>query len=183
MNGWKTESMGQHGRVFSDRSVQNAYKKLLLLAPTCDTILDVGCYEGDAYEILSNMTKLKYTGIDIFQTFINKAKFKYPEGNFLMEDVFNLTNSADIVFCCRVLMHIPDFELAVSNLIKAANKYCVLVIPIEDEESMVIEEGLVNKGETVYFRKFSQRHVEEVLHGHNFTIERYKPYSVVTVIK
>ncbi len=181
MKGWKTESMGQGTKIDSDHSVLCGIDRLVKITNPGYSILDVGCYHGDVYDYVNDIG-VDYLGIDLFESHIAEAKRKHKDAKFKVEDLFQLKESADIVFCSRVLMHIPDFELAVSKLIYAAKKYAILVLPIGKPEVMV-ENGGINPEHNVYFRRFSLEEVEEVLRGCNYEIEKNKPYSTIVVTK
>lgn len=179
MPGWRTESMGQFTNIMSDHSVLCGLLRLVQIAKPGDSILDVGCYHGDVYESVKHIG-VDYLGIDLFDSVISEARRKHKEATFKVQDLFELTDQADIVFCCRVLMHIPDFEIAVWKLIEAAKKYCILVIPIGNPE-LLIEQGKFNSSENVYFRRFSLEEVERALDGYKYDIERNKPYSTIVI--
>lgn len=62
------------------------------------TILDVGCGQGDMVEyIRDHCLDYKYTGIDISDKMIAKAKEKYPEENFQLSDVMDYEVQHDYV--------------------------------------------------------------------------------------
>jgi len=62
-------------------------------------ILDFGCGLGDLYDFLqSNKIITDYHGIDITPEFIEEAKKKYPNGKFLLGDIFDVKEKYDYVF-------------------------------------------------------------------------------------
>ena len=58
------------------------------------TILDVGCGEGAMYDAMSQEFRSRYTGIDISDVAIQRAKRRRPEGNFIRAkaEEFNLNS-------------------------------------------------------------------------------------------
>jgi 2-polyprenyl-3-methyl-5-hydroxy-6-metoxy-1,4-benzoquinol methylase len=89
------------------------------------TILDVGCAAGHYYNGLVRLDpKLKYTGVDATVKYIEFAKAHFkdnPNTTFQVADIFNLPASLgtfDIVFCCNVILHLPEFREPIRNLLK-----------------------------------------------------------------
>lgn len=84
-------------------------------------ILDIGCGPGD---ILDFLPKVDYTGIDIDENYIAKAKTKYgSRGNFVCSAVedLNMDSSVkfDIVIAAGVLHHLNNSQCsALFNMIK-----------------------------------------------------------------
>lgn len=51
-------------------------------------IIDVGCGFGDFFRYLSNrFSNINYTGIDIVKEFVEEGKRRYPETQFLVQDI------------------------------------------------------------------------------------------------
>jgi len=184
MIGWKTESMGQVTKIDSDHSVLCGIDMLVKLTNPGYSILDVGCYHGDVYDYIKHI-EVDYLGIDLFESHIEQAKHKHPEANFKVVDLFQLEDKADIVFCSRVLMHIPDFDIAIEKLINAAKKYCIILIPIRDKDEILTEKGSKDSSHIVYFRRFSKNTVDNALFkfGLDYQINYNKPYSTIVIIK
>lgn len=102
-------------------------------------ILDVGCAAGHYYNALKRIDKeIEYMGVDATVPYIEFAK-KYFRDNgkvdFLIADIFDLPdqiNISDIVFCCNVILHLPDFRVPIKNLLSVTNKYCFIRTLISD---------------------------------------------------
>src|ERR1035437_4210533 len=61
--------------------------------------LDVGCGFGDLYKFfISQHIEVDYTGIDIIPDFISRAKEKFPEAKFRVEDIFSTNEKYDYIF-------------------------------------------------------------------------------------
>ena len=138
-----------------------------------DSILDVGCYHGFMYEWLGHPKD--YLGIDLFQENVDTARSNFPLGEFLQGDLFNLDVKRDFVICCRVLMHVPDFEVAIKRLRACANRKLAVVIPIS-QEWMSVEENALGK---VYFRTFAKQRVldtgGEIIESSGYSAVFYDP--------
>jgi len=71
------------------------------------SILDVGCGFGDLYPFLRNniSDNFSYYGIDIYNRFIEIAKEKFPEGNFICSDFlkYSFDKKFDVVFLSGAL--------------------------------------------------------------------------------
>lgn len=81
-----------------------------------DTILDAGCAHGRLVPALleHGMQKENYTGIDISENLIAKAKDTFPDMRFDVGDVCNLPysdNTFNVVISSAVLHHIPSQKL------------------------------------------------------------------------
>jgi SAM-dependent methyltransferase len=61
------------------------------------SLLDVGCGLGDLYGCLKSLRiPVNYMGIDILPEMISKAKQKYPEGLFVLENIFDKTREKEV---------------------------------------------------------------------------------------
>lgn len=61
-------------------------------------ILDVGCGLGDMYKFfLKKEIDVDYTGIDIVPAFIDRARMRFPETQFILSNVENLTEEYDYI--------------------------------------------------------------------------------------
>ncbi len=63
-------------------------------------ILDVGCGLGDFYKyLLEKQISVEYTGIDIVPEYITLSTRKYPDALFLCQDIFEVNENYDYIFC------------------------------------------------------------------------------------
>jgi len=86
-----------------------------------NTILDAGCAHGRLVPILlaHGIQKENYTGIDISENLIQKAKETFHDIRFDVGDVCQLPyndNSFDVVISSAVLHHIPSQKLRVQMI-------------------------------------------------------------------
>ncbi len=64
-------------------------------------ILDVGCYGGWLYNRIGRPKD--YTGIDIWEAAITAAKELFPEGDFRVMDVMDMTETFDFVWSSQIV--------------------------------------------------------------------------------
>jgi ubiquinone/menaquinone biosynthesis C-methylase UbiE len=114
----------------------NETHKELLLEHCSGKILDAGCGYGRWSTLFSD-----YTGIDFSPDFINEAKEKFPNKNFLVADMKDLPfkdNEFDWAFCVSIKRMIQDnlgsseWELMQKELKRVAKK--VLILEYENPE-------------------------------------------------
>jgi len=95
-------------------------------------ILDVGCAAGHYYRSLATIDRdIEYLGIDATVAYVEFANdyFKNRKAKFLIGDIFDLSDELgvfDIVFCCNLILHLPDFRVPIENLLKVTKKYCFI---------------------------------------------------------
>lgn len=136
------------------RKMHLCIRDLLEFLDPNDSLLDAGCCEGHLYE---NLTHSNYTGIDIVPRNIEAAKARLPGVRFEVGDILKLHEKGekwDIVFCSRVLMHLPNYEQNVESLRKIARKKLIVTIPMRGSFTD-IEKHNVGKTGVVQFRSFS----------------------------
>jgi SAM-dependent methyltransferase len=92
------------------------------------TVLDYGCGTGDFYRFLKRRgIKVKYTGVDINENFINLAKGKYPECTFrvMCADDDDLEGFFDYIFICGVFnLEVPGVDDDMKNALVTLFKHC-----------------------------------------------------------
>ena len=104
-----------------------------------DTILDVGCFVGYVWNWL-NRHKIKYSrymGIDIEPAHIYLARENHHKSishMFQHEDLFQCQETADHVFCSRVLIHLENWPEALEKLWSMTNKYLYVNVKIDKME-------------------------------------------------
>ena len=95
-----------------------------------ETVLDVGCAAGHYLRSIRQLSvDCKYTGVDATKKYIDYSiKIHQSDSNaeFINCDIYDLKLKADIVFCCNVLLHLPDLKSALINLLKSFKKKLVV---------------------------------------------------------
>jgi len=94
------------------------------------SLLEIGCGSGYYSEILETLarSRISYTGIDYSAAAIKHAKKRYPGGRFFQGDATALAfpdQSFDITFNGVSLMHILNYEKAVSESARVARKAAI----------------------------------------------------------
>ena len=170
MEDWKEAYCGQSNPHNLKKISANLDDFRKILKPE-HTFLDVGCHMGHVYDYLGRPEK--YKGIDLSAALVKQARHDYPGADFEAKNLYGLEGSWDVILCCRVLMHLPDFEGAVEKLKSCARKYLVLVIPIGADAVNVENDRTTKKS---YFRTFSR---QTILKTGATEIIKHEPYSTI----
>lgn len=94
-------------------------------------VLDAGCASGYYFEILRHLVPvaLQYTGSDFSQGMLELARQRYPQLSLVRTDVRQIAwrdQSFDIVLSGAVIVHVREWERAVTELGRVARKWVVL---------------------------------------------------------
>lgn len=93
------------------------------------TVLEVGCSSGYYSEVITIAgLDVRYTGCDFSGSFIDLARQYYPCTQFDVEDATSLSYSSasfDIVISGCCLLHIAEYERAVLETARVANKFAI----------------------------------------------------------
>ncbi len=137
---WDDPRQGKaYGDVFYQRAVGDlpemecskaAAKKIVNIARPGDRIVDVGCGSGHYLRSLLDQieTPFAYHGIDRTQYFVDLAQRAFgncKSASFSIGDIFKLAEadqSADIVMCNNVLLHLPSIAGPLHELIRIARR-------------------------------------------------------------
>ena len=108
------------------------------------SLLDVGCNAGHYLIGLKRINaNLDYTGTDSYESYINKAKEIFSSDTNAKFEVSDLTekwdikNKYDIVFCCNVLIHLPDFRIPIKNLLDSTKQVCIIRTLLDSATTIV----------------------------------------------
>ncbi len=98
-------------------------------------ILDAGCGEGFIIrKVLKNIPDIKINGLDMNQDSIQFAKKILPNCKFTQGDIINMpynNNSYDLIIALEILEHLKSPELALQELKRVTNNYCLISVPLE----------------------------------------------------
>jgi SAM-dependent methyltransferase len=99
-------------------------------------VLEVGCGSGYYSDVFATLLPggMQYTGIDYSDAMIARARAHYPATAFEVADATRLPypdGAFDIVFNGVSLMHIVDYQAAISEAARVASRYCVFhTVPV-----------------------------------------------------
>lgn len=140
-------------------------------------VLDVGCNTGHYLRGLRRIDpKLDYTGVDAYAVYIDQAKMVFADDKnvkFEVKDIFEPLfpeQPFSIVFCCNVLLHLPDFRTPVRNLLDSTKNVCFIralfgeyttivkraMTPVFDNDGDPCDFVYQNTLQQEYFAKFVQ---------------------------
>lgn len=96
-----------------------------------DRLLDMGCGRGDF--IKYKPAPVKYTGIDISEGNIEKAKGRHPEEDFRVMDATNTSfedNTFDYIVCIETIEHLTIDELrdSLREMRRIGKEHCKIII-------------------------------------------------------
>ena len=129
---------GQMPEMESSKAVAEYIAKIV---EEDDNILDVGCGGGHYLVSLDKRIKKRfsYLGLDATEYYIQNAKKAFlgdfndnplrEKTNFTVGDIYDLnikSNSADIVMCNNLLLHLPSIERPIAELWRVTKKYLVI---------------------------------------------------------
>ena len=83
-------------------------------------ILEIGCGNGYGAYLIHRHSPRSYVGLDVMEEQITRARQRYPQYTFLVQDATDLSQypdaSKDVVIIFGVLHHIPDWRKVVDEI-------------------------------------------------------------------
>lgn len=151
------------------------------------SILDVGCNAGYLYDWLCKYYDhpFEYIGVDIDAEMIKEARELHDDQpKFMQEDLFDLDVRADVVFCSRVLIHLPDFERAMRVLYDACLKAAVVTLKVAKQEqcsvyALVDTATKAETGETWFLRTVTEKMIAAL--NIDYELHTSRKYSTVVM--
>ncbi len=89
----------------SDENQYGTFVNLMKIVSGNGTLLDVGCGQGDLFEFIETrgIYDVTYHGIDLCPTMIGYAKSRFPDGNFIEQDLLTFEKQYDYVIGASVM--------------------------------------------------------------------------------
>ncbi len=135
-------------------------------------VLEIGCGNGYGAYLLNQGSPRSYVGLDLMEEQVTKARQRFPQYQFLVQDAADLTQfgeaSKDVVIIFGVLHHIPEWRKVIDETWRV----------LKPGGSFFIEEprGLDLKLFEIFFRwghpdsDFGSLRMEQYLKSHGFEI-------------
>ncbi len=106
------------------------------IAHDVSTITEVGCGEGFLSAEIASWNIAPVKAFDLSAKIIRVARELHGNKgiHFYVRSIYEATpeeDGADLVFCCEVLEHLEDPDLALDRLSRIANRYVLISVPNE----------------------------------------------------
>ena len=113
-----------YDEFFKREKIEYDVVKHLISSLVFDSVYEMGC--GDARFSKPLFTNKKYSGIDISNLAIKRAKESYPKDNFLCGDFLKEKPvNADLIIAIAVLDSVYNIDLTLQKMRNMANKYVI----------------------------------------------------------
>lgn len=102
------------------------------------SICDLGCADGDAIPIWSDMFKHSdVCGEDFAESAIANARKKYPEFMYLVSDIMEPVGKRqyDVIISSNTVEHFKDTREVLKNICKRSKKYTFILLPYREDNS------------------------------------------------
>ena len=153
-------------------------------------ILEIGCGSGYYSEVLPRLLgeSIRYFGLDYSSAMTSLARAEYPDSQFITGDALALpvaTESCDIAMSGTSLMHIPEYERAIAEMVRVSRQWCIFhTVPVMSRRGTVMLSKLAY-GERVPEIIFNRGELEQLIAQHGLRVALVKesfPYDVSAVV-
>ena len=83
-------------------------------------VLEIGCGNGYGARLIHQRSPRSYVGIDVMEEQVKKARLRYPQYQFLIQDATDLSQfgnaSKDVLIIFGVLHHIPEWRKVIDEI-------------------------------------------------------------------
>jgi ubiquinone/menaquinone biosynthesis C-methylase UbiE len=83
-------------------------------------VLEIGCGNGYGAHLIHQRSPRSYVGLDVMEEQVEKARQRYPQYKFLVQDATDLSQfakaSKDVVVIFGVLHHIPEWRKVIDEI-------------------------------------------------------------------
>jgi SAM-dependent methyltransferase len=163
------------------RDFMVAAQALRLLGLSSPTLLEIGCGNGYYAEILSYLASsvnFDYTGLDYSGAMCQSAYLRYPHHKFIVGSALQIPlppNAFDIVWSGTILMHLINYEDAITETIRVSRRFCVF-----HSTPLLIDAPTSYLRKTAYGTPvpeviINQNEFEAMLHSHGLKIKYVLP--------
>lgn len=145
--------------ILNDRKIQAIKNILPDQEKLC--VLDLGCGPGSNAHLFINC---KYTGVDINQQYIERAKIVYPQLTFLIQDITNSelpSISFNLILVNSLLHHLRDKEierllLQIYTGILKGKGWIIISEPLKAHRDKLLRRILERLDRGNYFRTYNE---------------------------
>ena len=132
-NNWQNNHGEAQTKFFGEVFIENCPKWIKEeITENKLTIADLGCAEGEISSILKKHLNTNIVGIDFSDSSIETAKKNFPDIEFKVDYIDNLSSTFDVSFISNVLEHFSNpWEIA-ENIAKNTNNYLIIMVPYEE---------------------------------------------------
>jgi ubiquinone/menaquinone biosynthesis C-methylase UbiE len=105
------------------------------------SMLDVGCGTGGYSIPLAKQFAIRLTGIDVSEEMLERARAKYPNGNWILGDIESIDfeeNSFDVVLMSYVLHHMRDYKRTLKTVYKILKRASGLLFIATDDHDQFL---------------------------------------------
>ena len=128
IGGWEEEGSGP-GSKLDVNSELISYLSNFISSNNIASVVDFGC--GDlqwANQLFSD--SISYVGVDFIQNIISSNLSTYPNQSFICEDIFNITETYELVICKDLLHHARSNAASYfSKINEVSSRYSIVVGP------------------------------------------------------
>ena len=104
------------------------------------SVLDLGCAAGGFSSIVHDIkADIKYTGIDVSETLISRAKISHKDDDYFLYDGKTIPKSIvkhDLAYSFGVLHHVDSWVGLVKQMYDRANKYVIFDLRLTREKTV-----------------------------------------------
>ena len=147
-------------------------------------VLELGCGNGYGASLINKQSPRSYIGLDVMEEQIEKARQRYPQFTFFVQDATDLSQfadaSKDVVIIFGVLHHIPEWRKVIDEIRRV----------LEPNGSLFVEEprGMDIKLFDFFFRwghpesDFGLNRMIDYLQSHGFSIQSKRWTPLLTMV-
>jgi ubiquinone/menaquinone biosynthesis C-methylase UbiE len=147
-------------------------------------VLEIGCGNGYGASLINRQAPHGYVGIDVMEEQIEKARQRYPQFKFIVQDATDLGQfadaSKDVIIIFGVLHHIPEWRKVIDEIHRV----------LKPNGSFFVEEprGMDLKLFDFFFRwghpdsDFGIDRMQYYLASHGFTIHNKRWTPLMTMV-
>ena len=148
-------------------------------------VLELGCGNGYGASLINKQSPRSYIGLDVMEEQIEKARQRYPQFTFFVQDATDLSQfadaSKDVVIIFGVLHHIPEWRKVIDEIRRV----------LKPNGSFFLEEprGMDIKLFDFFFRwghpdsDFGMNRMIDYLQSHGFSVRGKRWTPLMTMVR